>query len=231
MTGAQSGTPTTPTRPFRSRQAERVLRGLGVQPGAFLLLVGWDEALVEDLRAAAGAAGQVDVVTAIRPPGSLSPQEGGAPGLVIPPAADRALPYASEQVAGAVWIDSLAALGERVAVQALREVYRVLRTKARIVVIQPTVPKSAAVRLVTSPWYAISGERWTTRDIHGMLERASFWECGLIGRSGLGGVSMMQGEKFSLRDAPDEIWTESQIVRALRVVGGGPRPRSGDEPK
>lgn len=214
----------TPTPPGRRallhRHAGVVAQALGLREGCRVLLVGADEGLTADLRKVVGGGGRVDVVTQEQPPGVLATASGAAPAEVKAHGEGGVLPFGHDEFDAAVWVEPLSARTEAGAVAALKEAYRTLRTKGRIVLIQPTVPRNPVVRGLTWPWFALKGVRWTSRDLFGMLERASFWECAMLQRTGTDGLSLVQGEKFSLNDSPDDIWTESQIVRALRVVGG-----------
>lgn len=227
MTSAHEGGVTTPPPRFRSRFGARIAAGLGLAPGRTVLVVGSDEALIADLRAVVGPEGRLEVVV-LDGPAPAAPEEPGLAPVLVHGVPDPAqLPFPFERFDGAVWTQPFGAWAEGRVTAALREVYRVLRTKSRIVLVQATVPKNPFVRLLVRPWQALGGVRWTSRDLHGLLELASFWECGLLCRTGADGIALMQGEKFSVSDAPDEIWTESQIVRALRVVGGTGAQRGG----
>ncbi len=202
-----------------SRFGERVSLGLGPLVGARLLVVGRDDALLQDLRRAVGAGGEICVIAPNIPSGTWEEVNGW--GTVVSYPSLTSAPIHPESVDGAVWVASLARIEEPDVVAGFREVYALLRTKGKLILIQPTHPKNPMARWVTWPYHAWAGSRYTSRQLHGMLERASFWECGILEKVGVTNVVLMQGEKFSNRDQPDEIWTESQILRAIRVVAPG----------
>lgn len=174
-----------------SPYTEAVLDAVDLRQGSRLLYVGEEDALLSDLRGAFGE----DAVVAVSPDHSARARRSRRLG-----SRDALLEEAT--LDGVVWSWPVGRLGGDLAIPLMREARRSLRIGGRIALVQRLLPSHPVLKVLVSPALSVMGVRYSARELHGMLERAGFWECG-VSATFDGGWALVQGELFSDVDDPD----------------------------